>query len=137
MNRTEFTAWLEASDGTLLDGEMVSYVTYDDGGIDITDMDDDHPSTKMFIGSMDTIIDNGTHVVVIETCGTEWIFRRLTLESEGNVFDAIKLEEYLEEKEAIAGILFEDNELPESYERPSEEHCHLLADLILKRLGRV
>jgi len=44
-------------------------------------------------------------------------------------------DEYLTKKEAVAGILFEDNDLSESYLCPNEEECHRLADLILARLG--
>lgn len=41
----------------------------------------------------------------------------------------------LDLKESIAGIIFEDNELSEDYERPNEQHCHELAELILNRLN--
>ena len=44
-------------------------------------------------------------------------------------------DEYLTKKEAVAGILFEDNDLSESHLCPNEEECHRLADLILARLG--
>ena len=42
---------------------------------------------------------------------------------------------HLNLKESIAGIIFEDNDLSEDYERPNEQHCHELAELILKRLN--
>lgn len=46
---------------------------------------------------------------------------------------------HLKQKEAIAAIIFEDNDEGEDYVRPGEDTCHRLADLILKYLdnGRV
>jgi len=142
MNLTEFYAWLEASDGTLMDSDMVSYTAEDYNDpenitVTITDMDDELPSEHFTITVDDTIIDNGNHIIVIDAYSTEWIFKRLVCVSEGEVLDCSVLEDYLDKKEAIAGILFEDNELSESYIAPSEDHCHQLADLILKRLGLV
>jgi hypothetical protein len=48
-----------------------------------------------------------------------------------NEDEEIELQEYLYQKEGIAAIIFEPDDVGEEYERPDEETCHKIAEQIL------
>jgi hypothetical protein len=135
---TGFFQFLENNAGMLMDGRSVSYngEPDDQSEVAILDMDDDYPEVLLDINEDNATIevqDDGTALVHIDEDGSTdtYYFQPLNVLINGQPDESF----YLDRKEMIAGILFEDNELSEDYIAPSETDCHTLADLILKRLG--
>lgn len=137
----QFSDWLEQQDAVFRDDEMVSFSAFEkdvDEAVYILDMDPDFPTTLMEI-------DEHNSVIVLEDCGqvvvNHFEIRRNGISPENKwIFKPLKVQlsddnSYIDKKETIAGIIFEDNDLSEDYDRPNEEECHRLAELILNRFN--
>ena len=137
----QFSDWLEKQDAVFMDDDIISFSPFEKDvqeAVYILDMDEDAPETLLEIDedvSSIRMMDDGTVIVThIElrrdgsTCENDWAFKPLKVQlSDDN--------SYIDKKEVIAGIIFEDNDLSEDYERPNEEECHRLAELILNRFN--
>jgi hypothetical protein len=131
----QFSDWLNKYPSVMMDDDLVDYQEFEKDvqeAVIIQDFDEECPNTLLEIDeNVSSIIlnaDNSVTVAQAVDIGSNGIyhFKPLSL--------ALDESSYLDKKEMIAGIIFEDNDLSEDYERPSEGECHRLAEIILERL---
>jgi hypothetical protein len=134
----QFSDWLNKYPSVMMDDDLVDYQEFEKDvqeAVIIQDFDEECPNTLLEIDeNVSSIIlnaDNSVTVAQAVDIGSNGIyhFKPLSL--------ALDESSYLDKKEMIAGIIFEDNDLSEDYERPSEGECHRLAEIILERLGNI
>jgi hypothetical protein len=129
----DLSEWLDGNSVVKLNETEMGYVASENGFLRLTYLEDGYMKSLYLNDENCDIVLNPNNTIMILHDDYEDTITLEPYESETTSNDGDDL--YIDRKEAIAGILFEDNDLSEDYVAPDEEDCHRLAELILKRLN--